>query len=320
MRPSRCGRNANVDAGTRLLLPDRLPGFAAGSRARPFDGTFRESDPGVLSGEKSTGFVSIHDVSSSGSSISINRGGARDGKAHLSPPSSRLRERLPIHLAVRRRRILLVVEEGRLGFPATCRSGVDAGRIGIDRMQHTRRISIQRGISQTALAGRTDELPAQPSDELLPGLDVHHGRLDPAGNVSWRCGGPRIIAMWRSGTREVERCIPRSILCEVIGPCTMVDGLDTGPRRHPLPGRCGDGLDPIRLRWQELHAELGRHVGRADSHRCPAHLRWPRNSKVGRSGRAPSRAACPCVRRPCRAGSTTARSGARPASPPSTSS
>ena len=190
---------ANVDAGTRLPLPDRLPGFAAGSRARPLDGTFRESGPGVFSRQESTGFVSI-----SGSGISINGGGARDGKAHLaahetgeahrrgrhvSPPAYRSRERLPVRLAVCRRHILPVVEEGRPGFPATCRGGIDAGHIGIDRVQHTRRISIQRGHSQAGLAGRADELPAQPGDEPLPGFDVRHDRLDTADNASRRCGG-----------------------------------------------------------------------------------------------------------------------------------
>ena len=194
---------ADVDAGRRLPLPDRLPGFAAGGRARPLDGTFRESSPGVLTGQESTGFVSILEVSLSGPGTSIHRGGARDRKAHLaaheteeahrrgrhvSPPACRLHKRLlPIRLAVRRRRLLLIVlivEEGRLGVLATCRGGIDAGYGGIDGVQHARRITIQRGHAQAALAGRADELPAQPIDEPLPGFDVHHGRLDTGGGTS----------------------------------------------------------------------------------------------------------------------------------------
>ena len=46
----------------------------------------------------------------------------------------------------------------------------------------------------------------------------------------------------------------------VIGP--VDDGLDAGlrERRHPLHGHRDDGLDPVQLRRQQLHAELGRYA------------------------------------------------------------
>ena len=43
---------------------------------------------------------------------------------------------------------------------------------------------------------------------------------------------------------------------------TVHDGLDAGPRerRHPFHGQRRDGLDPVQLRRQQLHAELRRHA------------------------------------------------------------
>ena len=82
-----------------------------------------------------------------------------------------------------------VIEKGRLGFFMICRGGIDAGQIGFDGMQHTGRISIQRRHSQAALRSRTNELPAQPVDEPLPGFDVHHVRPDARGIVSYGRGG-----------------------------------------------------------------------------------------------------------------------------------
>ena len=83
-------------------------------------------------------------------------------------------------------RIVLIVEQGRLGFFVTRRRGIDAGHGGFHRVQHTRRISVQRGHSQGALTGRADELATQPFDKLLPGFDVHHFRPRAADCVSQR--------------------------------------------------------------------------------------------------------------------------------------
>ena len=89
------------------------------------------------------------------------------------------------------RRIVLIVEQGRLGFFVTHRGGIDAGHMGFHRVQYTRRISVQRGHSQAALTGRTDELATQPFDKLLPGFYVHHFQFRAVGRVSWRNGGYR---------------------------------------------------------------------------------------------------------------------------------
>ncbi len=154
----------NVDAGTPL--PDRLTRLAGTHRARPRDGTFRELRADILPELKSTRRVPVFNTS-------INGSGRRDGKTHVAAnvtgethgrrrhvpsPARRLRKRPGFRLVVHERRLFLVIEEGRLGFFVTCRGGIDAGHVWVDGMQHTRRISIQRGHAQAPLAGRTNEL------------------------------------------------------------------------------------------------------------------------------------------------------------------
>ena len=51
-------------------------------------------------------------------------------------------------------------------------------------MQHSRRISVQRGHLHALLAGRPHELVAQPRDESVPVFDVIHGISGGAGTAS----------------------------------------------------------------------------------------------------------------------------------------
>ena len=170
---------ANVDAGARL--PDRLSRLARHRGTRPRDGLFREQGTGVLASLESTSLTPFP-----GSFIDGRGNGDREAHVapdeareahrrrwHVSTPAGRLGERAILRFTIRERRIFLVVEESRLGPFLARRSGVDAGQAGVDGVQHTRGISVQRRHPEAPLAGRTDELSAQPGHQLLPGLDVH---------------------------------------------------------------------------------------------------------------------------------------------------
>ena len=195
MRP-----RTNVDS--RTSSPKRLVGLARNGGSRPGDRGFREFGPGVLPSLKSSPLASFFGASIYGS-------GGRDGKSHVPAnvagesdrrrrhvpaPARRSRERRDIGFRARVRRVFVfvgLVVQVRFRFVTDRRCGIDAGSVGFDRMQHPGRVSVQGGHPHGALTGRTDELATQPSDKLLPGLDVHHFPLQAVGRVSQRNGGPR---------------------------------------------------------------------------------------------------------------------------------
>ena len=174
MRP-----RANVDS--RAPLPDRLGRFAARRGTRPRDGMLGKGGPDVLANQEPPPLAPLLIASVDGrgsrdreAHIAANTTGEADRRwRHVPPPARRSRMRFIVRLAARGRRFFRVVEEGRLGLFVYCRGGVDTGQAGVYGVKHPRRISIQRRYPQAALSGRSDELSAQPGDELLSGFDVH---------------------------------------------------------------------------------------------------------------------------------------------------
>ena len=178
MRP-----RTNVDP--RTSFPKRLDRLARNGGARPCDRGFREFGPGVLPSLKSSPLASFFGASIYGSGdrygkayVPANVAGESDRRRrHVPAPARRSRERRGIGFLVRMRCFFVfvgLVVQVRFRFVTDRRCGIDPGGIGFDRMQHPGRVSIQGRRSQAALTGRTDELATQPSDELLPGFDVHY--------------------------------------------------------------------------------------------------------------------------------------------------
>ena len=165
MRP-----RANVEAGTRL--PDRFSRLARHRGTRPRDGLFREQGTGVLASLESTSLTafpgSFIDGRGNGdreTHVAPDEAGEANGRRrHVSTPAGRLGERALLRFTIRERRIFRVVVE----------RGIDSGKAGINGVEHPRRIALQRRHPEAPLAGRTNELSAQPGHQLLPGLDVHH--------------------------------------------------------------------------------------------------------------------------------------------------
>ena len=62
------------------------------------------------------------------------------------------------------------------GIVGPCLGRIDTGHVDADGMQHPGRVPIQRGDSQTrsTRACRSQELAAQPRDEIVSVFDVHH--------------------------------------------------------------------------------------------------------------------------------------------------